>query len=90
MIDIKVVRENPKLIKDNLKLRNSDIDVDKLIQLDERWRKLKYQEDDIRKSRNSISKKINELKKQTPDYCYMYFYGLVVHRHCICIGIHPF
>lgn len=64
MIDIKVVRDNPKLVKDNLKKRNSNVDLDKLIKLDGKWRKLKYKEDDIRKERNSISKKINELKKK--------------------------
>ena len=63
MLDIKVVRDNPKLINDNLKKRNSDIKIDKLIELDGKWRKLKYKEDDIRKERNSISKKVSELKK---------------------------
>ncbi len=63
MIDIKLVRENPEVVKESLKKRNSKINLDNLIKLDEKWRKLKYQEDSIRKSRNSVSKKINKLKK---------------------------
>jgi seryl-tRNA synthetase len=64
MIDIKLVRDNPKIIKDSLKKRKSDIDISKLIKLDEDWRKLKFKEDQLRKQRNTISLKINELKKK--------------------------
>jgi len=63
MIDIKVVREEPKLVKKSVKERGYDIDVDKILKLDEDWRKIKYKEDALRKKRNDISKKINELKK---------------------------
>ncbi len=67
MIDIKLIREKPELIKKNNKNRGYDIDIDKLLKLDEEWRKIKYQEDKIRSQRNAISKKINELKKQGKD-----------------------
>lgn len=64
MIDINLVRDNPQLIKDNLKKRNYAFDLNGLIKLDEEWRKLRYEEDEIRKQRNIISEKINELKKK--------------------------
>jgi len=66
MIDIKLLREDPNGIKENLKKRFQEGKiklVDEVIKLDEEWRKLKYKEDGLRSDRNKISQKINELKK---------------------------
>ena len=63
IIDIKLLRESPCLVKKNIKNRGYDVNIDKIIKLDENWRKIKYKEDGLRKKRNSISQKINELKK---------------------------
>lgn len=66
MIDIKVIRENPELVKNNIKKKFQDEKleiVDEILKLDEKWRKLKFDEDDLRKERNNISKEISELKK---------------------------
>ncbi len=71
MIDIKLIRENPDLVKENIKKKFQDEKlplVDKVLRLDKKWRKLKYQEDSLRKQRNSISKKINELKKSKKSF----------------------
>ena len=70
MIDIKLIRENPELVKENIKKKFQDEKiplVDKIKALDEKWRKLKYKEDDLRRERNNISKEINELKKNKKD-----------------------
>ena len=67
MIDIKLLRENPKLIKQNTKNRGYEVDIDGILKLDEEWRKLRYKEDELRKQRNDVSKKINELKKAGKD-----------------------
>lgn len=68
MIDIKLIRENPELIKQNTKNRNYDEKlVDEIIKLDEKWRKLKQEDDKLRGERNKISQKINELKKSKKD-----------------------
>ncbi len=67
MIDIKLIRENPELVKENIKKKFQDeklVLVDKVKKLDEEWRKLKYKEDNLRSERNKISKEINELKKK--------------------------
>jgi len=67
MIDIKLIRENPKLVKENLKKKfqkEKIFLVDKVKKLDEQWRKLKYDEDELRADRNKISKQINEFKKK--------------------------
>lgn len=71
MIDIKLVRENPKLVKDNIKKKHQDHKlplVDKLAKLDKEWRDLKVKEDKLRSDRNKISKKINELRKSKKDF----------------------
>ena len=70
MIDIKLVRENPELIKENIKKKFQNeklVLVDKIIKLDEEWRKLKYEGDSLRSERNKISQEINQAKKQKKD-----------------------
>lgn len=70
MIDIKLVRENPEIVRQNIKKRfqNEKLAlVDELIRLDSGWRKLKYKEDGLRSERNSISQKINEAKKKNNE-----------------------
>ena len=67
MIDIKLIRETPELVKENIKKKFQNeklVLVDKVKKLDEEWRKLKYEEDGLRSERNSISEQINQLKKQ--------------------------
>ena len=67
MIDIKLLRENPNLVKKNLKNRYQPEKVklvDDVLKLDEEWRKLKYKEDGLRSERNKISEEINELRKK--------------------------
>ena len=70
MIDINLIRENPDLVKENIKKKFQDEKlplVDKVIKLDKEWRKLKYSEDAFRARRNKISKEINRLKKNKKD-----------------------
>jgi len=70
MIDIKLIRENPKIVKDNIKKKNQDIKiplVDKIIILDEEWRKLKAESDNLRSQRNTISREISEAVKEKKD-----------------------
>ncbi len=68
MIDIKLIRENPGAIKENCKNRGYDANyVEEILVLDEKWRKLKKEDDDLRAERNKISKQINEAKKQKKD-----------------------
>ena len=62
MLDIKLVRENPKLVKANIKKKFQTDKlklVDDVLNLDNQWRKLKYNEDALRGERNKISNKSN-------------------------------
>ncbi len=65
MLDIKFVRENVELVKENMKRKNrEDLDiVDSVLKKDSAWRKLKYDEDSLRSERNKISEEIANLKK---------------------------
>jgi seryl-tRNA synthetase len=67
MIDIKLIRENSELVKENIKKKFQDEKlplVDKVKELDENWRKLKRQADNLRKERNTLSEEINKAKKE--------------------------
>ncbi len=66
MIDIKLIRENPELVKENIKKKFQDEKlplVDEVRKLDEQWRKIKYGEDELRSKRNKISEEINQFMK---------------------------
>ncbi|MEM4259561.1 MAG: serine--tRNA ligase [Candidatus Pacearchaeota archaeon] len=70
MLDIKLIRENRGLVKENLKKKFQDEKiplVDEVKELDEKWRKLKTEADALRAERNRISKEINEAKKSGQD-----------------------
>ena len=63
MIDIKIVRENPQLLKDALERRNMDISVvDELARIDEEWRARLTQVEDLKAERNAASKEIGATK----------------------------
>lgn len=70
MLDIKFVRENPKAVKENIKKRfkkNKLSLVDQVLEIDSKWRKLKFEEDKLRSDRNKISKEISEAKKKKDE-----------------------
>jgi len=68
MIDIKLFRENPEIIRESEKKRFKDVSrVDKVVKLDKQWRKLLQQVNDLRKERNTISRQIGPLKKKGED-----------------------
>ncbi len=65
MIDIKLIRENPKIVKESQKKRGiNEKDVENLISLDKEWREIKGEVDKLRARRNKVSEEINQAKKQ--------------------------
>ena len=61
MLDMKFVRENKEIIKENIKKKFQDeklLLVDKVIELDEELRKIKVKGDNLRGQRNLISDEI--------------------------------
>ncbi|MBQ4233174.1 MAG: serine--tRNA ligase, partial [Lachnospiraceae bacterium] len=67
MIDIKFLRENPDIVKQNIKNKFQDKKlplVDEVIELDKQSRAAKQEADDLRANRNKISKQIGALMAQ--------------------------
>lgn len=67
MIDIKFLRENPDVVKENIKKKFQDQKlplVDEVIELDQKRREVQQEGDDLRASRNKLSKQIGALMKQ--------------------------
>lgn len=67
MLDIRLFRENPELIKENLKKKFQDEKiekVDEIIELDQEFRRLKTKADNLRSQRNAKSKEIGKLMSQ--------------------------
>lgn len=67
MLDIKFVRENPEIVKNNIKNKFQDEKlplVDEVIELDKDIRKLKQDGDALRQERNTISDSIGKLMRE--------------------------
>ena len=67
MIDIKLIRENPELVKENIRKKFQDeklVLVDEVKKLDEDYRALRTKADELRNQRNLISKEIGKLMKE--------------------------
>ena len=67
MIDIRLIRENPDKVKENIKKKFQDekfVLVDEVKKLDEEYRGLRTKADELRAQRNTISKEIGALMSQ--------------------------
>ena len=67
MLDLKFLRENPEIVKQNIKNKFQDSKlplVDEVIALDEENRKAKQQADALRANRNKVSKTIGKYMAQ--------------------------
>ena len=76
MLDMKFVRENPDVVKQNIKNKFQDEKlplVDEVIELDKESRAVKQEADSLRAERNSLSKEIGKLmgqgKKEEAEEC---------------------
>ena len=67
MLDIKFVRENPEIVKENIKKKYQDAKlplVDEVIELDAKIRAYKQEAESLRASRNDLSKQIGALMRE--------------------------
>lgn len=58
MLDIKFIRENKEAVKKNCELRNIRCDIDRLLELDEKRRKMIAEIDDLKKEKNKLNDEI--------------------------------
>ena len=67
MLDIKLIRDNPEIVRENLKKREDNERMkllDKIIKLDVKRRDLIKRSDDMKKRRNEITREISEAKSK--------------------------
>ena len=67
MIDLKFLRENPEIVKENIKKKFQEHKlelVDKVIELDKKNREITMKDDDLRNKRNTLSNTIGGLMRE--------------------------
>ncbi|MEY2718935.1 MAG: Seryl-tRNA synthetase [Bacteroidota bacterium] len=67
MLDIKTIRENPDLVKNNCINKHDSSDIDHLLLLDVRRRTIIQNVEDLKSTRNSVSQEISAFKKSGLD-----------------------
>lgn len=69
MLDIKLIRSNPELVKVAMKNRNKDMDavVDEIIAIDEKRREISTKNDGLKARQNAVSRQIPIMKKNGED-----------------------
>jgi seryl-tRNA synthetase len=70
MLDMKLIRENPEMVKSNIARRGDQEKlrwVDELLELDGKWRESKQRVEQLRHRRNVLSEKIAQLKRRKED-----------------------
>ncbi|WP_313692887.1 serine--tRNA ligase [Halorarum halobium] len=64
MISRQLLRDDPETVREALENKGvEDVDLDRIIELDDEWRDLKGRGDTLRHERNQVSSKIGELKQ---------------------------
>ncbi len=61
MLDIKIIRNNPELVKDIIQKRNMKLDVEAFLELDKKRTQLIIKTDELRALKNTVSKEIPTL-----------------------------
>ena len=69
MLDIKLIRDDPELVKAAMKTRNKDMDatVDMVLEIDAQRRELMRVTDSMKQEQNAASKEIPRIKKEGGD-----------------------
>lgn len=67
MLDMKFVRENPKLVEEAMRKRNMDMNLDEFVELEKKRRGMVGEVEALKNERNVASKAISQLKKAGED-----------------------
>jgi len=67
MLDPKLIKEKPQVIRDMLKARNVDFDLGALIEFDQKRREFIIKTDELRKKKNQVALEISRKKKAGED-----------------------
>jgi seryl-tRNA synthetase len=63
MLDIKIIKENPELVKRACKIKGFECDIDRILELSEILKLSNIKLDDLRSTKNTLSSQI----KSTPS-----------------------
>jgi len=64
MLDLKIIRQQPDLVKDVIKKRNLSLNLDEFLELDKRKRELIVKVDELRETKNKVSKEIPQMSAE--------------------------
>jgi len=69
MISRQYLREHPEEVRRAIEVKGlaGEVDLDRVLEVDEEWRELKARGDDLRHERNEVSREIGELKSEGKD-----------------------
>ena len=67
MLDPKLIKEKPQIIRDMLKARDVDFNLDTLIEFDQKRREFIIKTDELRKKKNQVALQISQKKKVSED-----------------------
>jgi len=67
MLDIHLIREEPERIAGALRTKKVNVDMDKILTLDQQYRELGKNTDDLKHLRNTVTQDINDKKKKGSD-----------------------
>ena len=67
MLDIKLIRENPKLVRQALEKRGDTLALQNVLEVDEHYRRLLRQVELLRAKHNETSKQLGKAKEKSPE-----------------------
>ena len=67
MLDRKLIRKNPEYVKEGIRKKDANVDLDAVLALDERMRSLLQETESLKHERNVVSQEISRLKKENED-----------------------
>ena len=67
MIDINLLRADPEKVKNNLKIKKYDLDIELFTEIDSSRKKLQTEVEDLKSLKNKLSRDFGELKKNNQD-----------------------
>jgi len=67
MLDLAFIREHPEIVKKAARDKNEKVDIDEILRLDRKRRKMIVRTEDLRSRRNAASREIARMKKEGKD-----------------------
>ena len=67
MLDIKLIRENPELVRQSLEKRGDSFALDSILEIEGRYRNLLRQTEELRAKHNETSKQLGQSKERPPQ-----------------------